>query len=346
MKIAAILLVFAGILFVVFVALLKQYRKEKQNVYEKEVAKIPAIICIGDSLTHGTEGDEDSYPYYLWQDLRDEGIFIPVLNYGVGGENVPTICGRVGAVPYTLHAFTIPETEEMVEIAFVQEEGKSIEPLLQGGEGQLNPCVIDGVGGTITLREEDGVSRYYFSRSEEGEVVEVGEGAEVVTNASEGIKDGILAIFIGENGGYEDIDDLIWYQHQIIDMQEDDCDYLILGLTSGSAEERKELESRMLEEYGDRYINLREYLITDGLEYAVDKGLVSVSDSDKAQIEQGIVPDCLRTDSVHYTKTGYKLVEMAVYDRLFELGYFDSIEGIVKEFRKKWGIALKVEKGM
>lgn len=129
-------------------------------------------------------------------------------------------------------------------------------------------------------------------------------------------------------------------------MHGDNCDYLIIGSTSGSADERKELESRMLEEYGGRYINLREYLITDGLDYAVDKRLVSVTDSDKAQIEQGIVPDCLRTDSVHFTKTGYKLVEMAVYDRIWELGYFDSVEGIVKEFRKKWGLALKVEKGI
>lgn len=39
------------------------------------------------------------------------------------GNKVTTIFKYFGVVPYYVYAFIIPETGEMVEIAFVQEEG-------------------------------------------------------------------------------------------------------------------------------------------------------------------------------------------------------------------------------
>lgn len=323
-----------------FYFLLKQYRKAKQNIYISETNHIPAIYCIGDSLTHGTEGDDYSYPYLLWKDLERDGIYVPVYNYGVGGENVPTICGRVGSMPYLVKEFTIPSKSESVEIYFADD---SIRPLLQGGEGQINPCTISGVEGEITYNDD----KYYFTRLEEGKDVKVQANEIIETYVTHQIKNdkgAIFVIFIGENGGYEDIDELIDYQKSIIDMCNDNNQkYIIVGLTSGSAADREDLESCMREEYGDKYLNLREYLITEGIDSLVKEKKLTLTETDIEQISKGIVPDSLRTDSVHFTKEGYALVEEAIYSKLCELGYFSDIRDQVKDFNSTWWFAIKIE---
>lgn len=320
--------------------MLKQYRKAKQDIYISETNLIPAIYCIGDSLTHGTEGDEYSYPYLLWKDLERDGIYIPVHNYGVGGENVPTICGRVGSSPYSVNHCTIPSKTEPVEIDFTDE---SVNPLLQGGEEQINPCIISSIEGEITYNDD----KYYFTRLKEGKSVEVQTNEIIETYVTGQIKNdkgAIYVIFMGENGGYNDIDELIDYQKSIVDMCNDNNQkYIIVGLTSGSAADRAALESRMNEEYGDKYLNLREYLITEGIDSLVKENKITLTDTDKDQISRGIVPDSLRTDSVHFTKEGYELVEKAVYSKLYELNYFSDIQDQVKDFNSKWWFAIKLE---
>lgn len=320
--------------------MLKQYRKAKQDIRVSETNIIPAIYCIGDSLTHGTEGNEYSYPYLLWKDLERDGIYIPVYNYGVGGENVPTICGRVGSTPYLVKEFTIPSRVEPVEIEFTDD---SIRPLLQGGEEQINPCTISGVEGEITYRDD----KYYFTRLELGKDVEIKTNEIIETYVTRQIKNdkgAIYIIFMGENGGYEDIDELIDYQKSIVNMCNDNNQkYIIVGLTSGAASERAELESRMMEEYGDKYLNLREYLITEGIDSLVKENKLTLTDNDKEQISKGIVPDALRTDSVHFTKDGYEQIEKAVYNKMYELNYFSDIKDQVDDYNSKWWIAIKLE---
>ena len=94
----------------------------------------------------------------------------------------------------------------------------------------------------------------------------------------------------------------------------------------------EELEQRMQETYGEHYINLREYMSTAGPETAG----VTITETDRLQMAQGIVPDCLRSDNVHYNKEGYELVAKLVYERLQELGYYDGIVDATEQYSSLW----------
>lgn len=289
------------------------YAKQQCLLQAYEQQMIPEIMCIGDSLTAGTGGA--SYPDYLSEMMNEDRLYIPVRNYGVGGDSTITIAGRMGAIPYKTGAFTIPADVSAVEVPILKEEGRKLE--LHADVG-ISPCIIGGVEGRVTIEN----TLCYFTRSQAGESVNVSEGSEITTYAQTAYTDGIYIIFMGENDGFRDIDDLVYQQRAILNLQEKNHDkYLILGMTSGNAADRSELESRMQEEYGDKYINLREYLSMQG---PYDAG-VTLTDTDKQQMELGQIPDCLLSDGLHFKPEGYKLIAQIVYARMQQLGYFDEI---------------------
>ena len=83
------------------------------------------------------------------------------------------------------------------------------------------------------------------------------------------------------------------------------------------------LESAMTQAFGNRYINLREYLVSDGLN---DLGITPTS-YDKQYIQAGVVPESLRASSSSTElKSGcYEKLGKMVYDRMDSLGYFYEI---------------------
>lgn len=300
----------------------KLYANEQNllQAYTQEV--IPEIVCIGDSLTAGTGGPGISYPDYLSKRLSEDRLYIPVRNMGVGGESTATIAARMGAIPFRTSAFTIPADTTSVELTFLKEEGRKLEAHADVG---ISPCMIAGVEGRMTIENNE----CYFTRNEAGDAVAVPEGSQVQTYAQTAFTDGIYIVFMGENGGFRDIDDLVVQQKAILQLQEKNSDkYLILGMTSGTAAERRELEARMQEEYGERYINLREYLSSQGPYDAK----VTLSDTDLDEMKDGRIPDCLLSDGLHFKPVGYQLIADIVYDRMQELGYFDEVMDRVEQY--------------
>jgi lysophospholipase L1-like esterase len=104
--------------------------------------------------------------------------------------------------------------------------------------------------------------------------------------------------------------------------------YVILGLTTGTASSRSGLETAMVNFYGDKYINLREYLSADGI---YDAGL-RPTEKDLEAMKVGSVPPSLLSDSVHLNSYGYTLIGNLVYKRMMELGYFNDIVEIIKKY--------------
>lgn len=309
---------------------------EEQNLLQAYTnASIPEIVCIGDSLTAGTGGEGVSYPSYLQELLWEDSLYIPVRNLGVGGENTVTIAARVSALPFKVNSFTIPTDNTPVEISFLADEGKRIEPLRQGEAG-INPCKIAGVEGLLSIEQENPWSAehtYYFTRSQSGEAVKVEEGATVETNAKNACKDGIFIVFMGENGGFDSIEELIIHQKAILALQEKNKDkYIIVGMTSGTAAERAEVEAAMQAEYGAHYVNLREYLSSEGV---YDAG-IEPTENDLLQMEEGKIPDCLLSDDVHFTKQGYMVIAEKLYAHMKELGYFDDVMDAVELYGKEF----------
>jgi hypothetical protein len=247
-------------------------------------------------------------------------VEVEVVNFGVGGESSEMICARAGVYkPLALtEEVTLPQDRKKVEVFL------NYSVLRQGGDNSVNPCYIGGVEGEITIEQASYVAaeyHYYFTRTKMGEEVTVSAGEKVVTAATNEYKDYISVIFIGQNGGWADEEDLIAQQRALIERQEKNKEkFLILGLTSGSRESRAALEEKMQAEYGDQYVNLREYLSGDG----VRAQNIKTSEEDEELMAAGVVPACLRADSVHLNAKGYKAIGDYVYQRMKALGYFNS----------------------
>lgn len=358
--IIAILILLAG---VSLIFLKNGYRNAKNHLRVAECEVIPEIVCIGDSLTGGTDG---SYPEFLEKKMIRDGYYIPVFNLGIGGENTVTIAGRLGGIPYRVYEFDMPEDDTPVKIEFADDDVHKILPFRQLGNNGINPVVINGVPGELSLNE-DGME-YYFTRifddddlteSQERLIEEaasednVANAAEdhiwdVETRAATSHEDGIYIIFMGENGGFESNEELIAQQKAILDRQVKNSDkYLIIGLSTGTAEMREELDELMQKEYGNKFINIREYLSGTDAEGRIFQDArkygVEFTDEDIAEMQQGMVPGSLRGDDIHFNKTGYMLLADVVYERIIENGYFDDIQDDAGKYLRVWGMLNRLE---
>jgi len=294
---------------------------------------LPGIVCWGDSLTVGKGGKGVTYPKVL-AELISKNIYanLPVINCGVGGETSTTIIGRAGGAPYIIaNSFTIPYDISKVKITFTSSDGSSIAPLRQGKCG-VNPVTINGIAGNISIEQDSYTSleySYYFTRSTPGNSVDIDAGTKIITSGSILYNNYIPVIFIGQNGGWKSYADLISQQMSIVNSQTKKQDkYVILGLTTGTASSRSGLETAMVNFYGDKYINLREYLSADGI---YDAGL-RPTEKDLEAMKVGSVPPSLLSDSVHLNSYGYTLIGNLVYKRMMELGYFNDIVEIIKKY--------------
>ncbi len=131
-------------------------------------------------------------------------------------------------------------------------------------------------------------------------------------------RDYMPVIYIGENGGYQDADDLVAQINAIIGTYGNQEQYLVLGFTIGSASSSAGIESAFLEAFGDHYINLREFIGANGMQLV---GLEATADDEKA-IESGAMPPSLLYDRLHFNSYGYTVMGHAVYERMGILGYY------------------------
>lgn len=324
----------------------KEYREEYYSVIEDSLSEyLPGIICWGDSLTIGSGGGGINYPATIQQLLQDnllagfhDNIPIPeVLNMGVGGEDTNTILGRNGAVPFIISSeFTIPADTIPVGVNLSSSNGKPVAPLRQSSVG-MEWVRINGISGTINIEQETYTSNEYaytFTRNVRGEPVEVALGTPVMTSGSTVGTNYLTVIFMGENGGYDTYEELISQQCAIINYQTANNDrFIIVGLHTGTASERAGLERAMTAQYGDKYINLREYMATRGMS---DAGL-ECTDEDREMIVEGMTPASLMVeDKCHFNSYGYRLIGNLIYNRMDQLGYFDEVKDAINSKQERW----------
>lgn len=316
---------------------------------------LPGIVCWGDSLTAGSSGGV-SYPSTLQKyinvylcgsyDLRyslenadsiarlnkdDYKISIPVVNMGAGQEDAATILGRSGVVPYVVSSdFVIPAGKESVSIAIVSENGKAVSPLTAGDAG-VNPVTIAGVEGTLTLSQSQGQQVYQFTRLEAGTPVSVAKGTELVTACKDEYRDYIHIVWLGTYGDFGSPEKLVEDTKLLLQRQQSGSDrYLVIGPCaiwgnwfSGSKATLDAIDSAMLQAFGSRYINLRKYLMEDGLR---DAG-ITPSATDKMNIGLGSVPESFRSTvgSADLNAIAYDLIGKLIYSRMDTLGFFDEV---------------------
>lgn len=337
---------------------LEAVQQEYETDLETLAQYLPGIVCWGDSLTAGSSGNV-SYPLTLQKyinaylcdiyDLRysvdnpesyarvnweDYKISIPVVNLGAGQEDSTTILGRSGVVPYVVASdLVIPAGTESVGLSIVSENGKTVTPLTAGNAG-VNPVTINGVEGTLTRTANSQLwsqYSYQFTRLEEGAETPVAKGTEIVTACTEEYRDYVHIVWLGTYGEFTNPETLVAETEALLSRQTENSDrYLVIGPCTykGSWDPLQTysmdaIDSAMLQAFGNRYINLRKYLIEDGLR---DAGITATK-NDTTNISQGKVPDSFRSNAGAADLNGvaYELLGKLVYERMELLGYFDEV---------------------
>ena len=292
------------------------------------------IVCWGDSLTAGGG----------WTTRLAELSGLDVYNAGTGGEGAQTIMARQGGDIMETNNITIPAAITPVTIAtraeggINTEFGKKAMPLLQGGTAHVNPVMIGNVKGQLAWTGAD-----YADQSGTWTFTREAAGAETVIDRPTAIRTAydrtrnkenyIMIVFMGQNGGYSSIDDLVNMHKLMIDHFEGK-EYVVLGLSSGSADSRADYEAAMREAFGRRFISLREYLAHPIYENGqivscyglADQGLTPGSVEYNGvtyvaldEIAQGIVPHQILADSVHYTAGTKTVIGNMLYKKMQEL---------------------------
>ena len=334
-------------------AITQAYEKDMQTVQQY----LPGIVCWGDSLTAGSSGNV-SYPGTLQKyidtylcDIYDFAstienaqdysrldwdkytVSIPVVNMGAGKEDCPTILGRSGVIPYVVGAdLEIPAGTEAVDIRLKSADGKNVSPLTAGSVG-VNPVTIAGVTGEITLVSNQGWGQntYQFTRAEAGEPVSVAGGTQITTACTDEYRDYVHIVWLGTYGDFTNPEKLVSDTRQLLSRQASNPErYLVIGpcalrgaWSNADPATLNGVDSAMLQAFGNHYLNVRKYLMTDGLTDAK----ITPSKEEKLVIQQGGMPTSFRSNAsgADLNGTAYKLIGKLVYERMESLGYFDEI---------------------
>lgn len=278
------------------------------------------IDCYGDSLTQGAPVYGDlSYPGQLKFLVASK---YEVRNYGIGGNTVQDILARQGAYPAIVAPFTIPADTAPVDVILTSSQDGRLIRWAQGNlDYKVNPVYINGIEGTLTeTTDSSDIYHYTFSRKEAGNTVEIKRPTFLITSKSLDTKDDIQILWIGQNGAWNSEDELVeMFKAAINHMAEYEKRYICIGLSSGTKESRTTLERKMGIAFGEHYINIRDYLVT----YGLDDAGISATEQDTQDISVGKVPTSLRADGVHFTADGYKIIAKVIYQKGKELGYWD-----------------------
>lgn len=334
-------------------AIAQHYEKDMQTVAQY----LPGVVCWGDSLTAGSSGNV-SYPGTLQKyidtylcDIYDFAstienaqdysrldwdqytVSIPVVNMGAGKEDSATILGRSGVAPYVVGLdFEIPAGTEPVSIQLKSPDGKNVTPLTAGSAG-VNPVTIEGVVGEITLAGNQGWGQtaYQFTRAEAGAAVLVAKGAQITTACTEEYRDYVHIVWLGTYGDFTTPEKLVNDTKLLLSRQANNPErYLVIGpcalrgaWANADPSTLNGVDSAMMQAFGNHYINVRKYLMTDGLTDAK----ITPSKEEKLVIQQGGMPTSFRSNAsgADLNGTAYKLIGKLVYERMESLGYFDEI---------------------
>lgn len=295
------------------------------------------IASWGDSLTMGAFGEGKTILTELATLLGNDFIYD---NCGVGGETTATIGARQGGIPaITRNDIQLPASVTEINIGngldettpFVSTHNNNpIKLLFQSTSDQVNVCSINGI--ECILRHAgnpanasyptDPNAGYWLKRITAGEALTIPKGSLLITNKSNLNKNNFLNIYwIGTNGTYTSNKDLV-DQIKLMTLY-GKSEYIVIGLHSVSEnsplttlESRKQLENMCIQEFGYRYINLREYLITNALRDAD----IAPTTEDNVAIAQGKCPTSLLVDAVHFKPIVNTLIGKLVYERLVKIG--------------------------
>ena len=201
---------------------------------------------------------------------------------GSGQENSATVLGRAGVKPYVVKkGLEIPAGTESVAISITSQDGSAV--------------------ATLTLESSGWEKSYSFCRLEAGEAVAVEAGTQITTAGTQEYQDYIHVVWLGNYDGYTSSAELVENVKLLLSRQAKNPErYLVIGPCtyagswgSNAARSLESIDSAMMQAFGSRYVNVRKYLVEDGLK---DAG-ISATKLDSQYLAQGCIPDSFRSGS-------------------------------------------------
>ena len=270
-------------------------------------------------------------------------------NFGVGGEATSTIAARADTETYYLYldgAVSIGSSKVTVPLTHYASVGR-VGILRQGGSYIVNDVIIEGKdisGNDISVKGKlecalkadapSGTNKntcdakyleYTFTRTDGGtNTLNFVSGARVRTRCSYEFDGRTCIIFMGENGGYSDVNELIKQQEEILLACGNPEMYLIISTTSGSYESRTEIRNALSARWGERYINMGDE-INSRKAYELAGYSDSVIATVEGNIANGTVSSLLIKDNCHPNAVGYAVIGNIIFEKLFDIGAFDAL---------------------
>lgn len=319
---------------------------------------VKRISVWGDSITWGSAATRNAECYCarLQTFVENAGYGHKVVNCGVGGDNMPTILGRMGATMLYLDTdVTIPAsasshvvvdtvenyvqvgrhlkaacaTSEQIQLMMQGDLGRShIDDPEKDGLHTVNPMLINGVECVWTWepvaegRVDEG--EYWLSVKEtQSAPITAHAGTPLYPHGAKLVGD--VAVFaMGTNGGFSNATDYVAMIERAVDAL-GTGKYIVCSPYGGTALSQQgidglvALESALMSRFGARFFNWRKYLVEEGLTV---EGLTPTS-NDTAAIAQGLVPPSLLADEVHPNSHGHDAIARRLFQMMEGLGYFE-----------------------
>lgn len=246
-----------------------------------------------------------------------------VNNYAVSGEGAQQIASRQGGSLAYVQPCTIPANGG-VNIVLKDLVGTSISLLNQGDAG-INPCYINDIKGTLSKNG----SNMVFTRSENGNDIEVTHPVPLITDANKNARDGIIIIWCGSNNKTyfnnspttekNEIHNIIRCIKTMINHSNSGGKYIVIGMTSKAYMPQVETVNKALAtEFGEHFLDVRNNILLAGLK----ESMITPTEQDNTDIENGEIPSSLRIDDIHFNTKGYALIARYVYEHGKFLGYW------------------------
>ena len=285
------------------------------------------IVCWGDSMTQGVGADEGALvsladgelydtSYQSYPQVLSQLTGLDTYNFGVAGATSAEIAAMQGGLTWE----ELESAEKSVEVADADDADVD-DADADADDADANAADADAADDA----DEQPVSHIDPDVIEEGEQ-HTGD---------------ILVLEIGSNGGWNNDYQVLIDQYRAM-IERSGCeDYLILGdtddpgtsvgdtsqvpFTEDYAPRETNWEAALREAFGDRFINMRVFLIKHGLEIS---GLTP-TEEDVADARLGCISKQLRSDWTHLNARGDFAKAVAVYQRGVKLGYWSPGEGSI-----------------
>ena len=302
------------------------------------------IDCWGDSQTGGgyTSGITSWVSLLskrIGYTLNGKSADHSINNFGHGGDSSTEIAVRFGSMPLYIDSCVISKSTSVRDTCLIYAQNRCSVKRLGTLWGTFNPVTVDGI--SCYIRNPNTSAKKTICRVSKGkEDHVVKNGTRVVVPYGSYGRDRVTIIMSGANKGYgTTYEDYVTILDDMIAMiPATEKRYIIIpsftvAFVTPMGMTISEVEEKMAERYGEHFLNVRTYLIENGLS---ENGLEPTA-TDLSYISKGRVPKSLMHEGdYHLNQKGFISQTNVMYNKLVELGYLkmDSTWENEEQFRK------------